>query len=323
MADTGKTIGLIKALASVDPEAIKSSVDDWLDDHPEATTTVEDGAITKAKLDSSLQQTVDDVGDLKSAIWSAFATDTASGSIASFTDGADNIPFKTLTAAIEPKQGGTGWDEVNVTRLGFNQWDEECELGTISTSDGEEADSSNSIRAKNFIRVLPGATYYIKSSDNLFINFYDSDKGFIQYYGSTISNTTLTIPDGAYYIRIWFKVAYGTAYKHDTCISFSGTRNGEYEAYHGNTLSVNLVTVTGGAVSSGTLTVNSDGSGVVSVNGAGSYEFTTNQLTTLLGTNYVWCDAGEVTAEYRADATLYIDKKMAELQALVLENINS
>lgn len=68
MADTGKTIGLIKALASVDPEAIKSSVDDWLDDHPEATTTVEDGAITKAKLDSSLQQTVDDVGDLKSAI---------------------------------------------------------------------------------------------------------------------------------------------------------------------------------------------------------------------------------------------------------------
>lgn len=68
MADTGKTIGLIKALASVDPEAIKSSVDDWLDDHPEATTTVEDGAITKAKLDSSLQQTVDDVGDLKSIL---------------------------------------------------------------------------------------------------------------------------------------------------------------------------------------------------------------------------------------------------------------
>lgn len=67
MADTGKTIGLIKALASVDPSAIQSSVDDWLDDHPEATTTVEDGAITKAKLDSSLQQTVDDVGDLKSA----------------------------------------------------------------------------------------------------------------------------------------------------------------------------------------------------------------------------------------------------------------
>ena len=67
MADTGKTIGLIKALASVDPEVIQSSVDGWLDDHPEATTTVQDGSITKAKLDQNLQSTVDDVGDLKSA----------------------------------------------------------------------------------------------------------------------------------------------------------------------------------------------------------------------------------------------------------------
>ena len=44
------------------------AIGDWLDDHPEATTTVEDGAITKAKLDSDLQETVDEVSDLKSAI---------------------------------------------------------------------------------------------------------------------------------------------------------------------------------------------------------------------------------------------------------------
>ena len=68
MADTGKTIGLIKALASVDPSEIQSSVEGWLDDHPEATTTVQDGSITKQKLDQNLQQTVDDVGDLKSAV---------------------------------------------------------------------------------------------------------------------------------------------------------------------------------------------------------------------------------------------------------------
>ena len=66
MADTGKTIGLIKALGAPDPAAIEGAVSDWLDEHPEATTTVEDGAITKAKLDSDLQGTVDDVGDLKS-----------------------------------------------------------------------------------------------------------------------------------------------------------------------------------------------------------------------------------------------------------------
>lgn len=48
-------------------EAIADEVSDWLDAHPEVTTTVEDGAITYAKLDASLQGSVDDVSSLKSA----------------------------------------------------------------------------------------------------------------------------------------------------------------------------------------------------------------------------------------------------------------
>lgn len=35
------------------PEEIQEAVDAWLDDHPEATTTVEDGSILPVKLDSS------------------------------------------------------------------------------------------------------------------------------------------------------------------------------------------------------------------------------------------------------------------------------
>lgn len=58
MADTGKTIALIKALATVDPAAIEDSVFNWLDDHPEATTTVQDGAITESKLNTNLVATV-------------------------------------------------------------------------------------------------------------------------------------------------------------------------------------------------------------------------------------------------------------------------
>lgn len=52
----------------VSPEEIAAAVDAWLDDHPEATTTVEDGSITKAKLDSNLAGAIDDVSDLKTAI---------------------------------------------------------------------------------------------------------------------------------------------------------------------------------------------------------------------------------------------------------------
>lgn len=135
MADTGKTIGLIKALASVDPEAIKSSVDDWLDDHPEATTTVEDGAITKAKLDSSLQQTVDDVGDLKSA-------------------NTYNL-LKDLIAA----SSGTVY-EVTYTNNGNGTWTVTTSSAASNTVAKTIYGSSSSIPTG----FTPGKTYYVKYS---------------------------------------------------------------------------------------------------------------------------------------------------------------
>jgi hypothetical protein len=39
---------------------------------------------------------------------------------------------------------------------------------------------------------------------------------------------------------------------------------------------------------------------------------TPNELSTLLGANNIWSDAGKVTAEYRADPTLFIQRKIAE-----------
>ena len=63
-------LALIKALQAqhASAEVIQAEVDAWLEDHPEASTTVQDGAITYAKLHSNLQGAVDDVGDLKSAV---------------------------------------------------------------------------------------------------------------------------------------------------------------------------------------------------------------------------------------------------------------
>lgn len=44
-------------------------------------------------------------------------------------------------------------------------------------------------------------------------------------------------------------------------------------------------------------------------------------LKTLYGINNIWSDTGDVTADYPADTKLYIDGKLAELQATILENI--
>ena len=66
--------------------------------------------------------------------YKAFTTDTATGSIAHFTDGADNIPMKDVLVHIEPVQAGsgdpspdnvrpiTGWTGAQVTRTGKNLW---------------------------------------------------------------------------------------------------------------------------------------------------------------------------------------------------------
>lgn len=45
------------------PDVIQEYVNEWLDEHPEATTTVQDGAITYAKLDSNLKHIADRVVD--------------------------------------------------------------------------------------------------------------------------------------------------------------------------------------------------------------------------------------------------------------------
>lgn len=55
-----------------------------------------------------------------------------------------------------------------------------------------------------------------------------------------------------------------------------------------------------------------------------TYQLTNQQVIQLLkGVNNVWADTGSVSLEYPADTKLYIDKKVAELQALVLENISN
>lgn len=65
----GIVAGLIKALApGVDPQVIEQAVTDWLDEHPEATTTVEDGSITEEKLAQDVLAELGEIEELKEAI---------------------------------------------------------------------------------------------------------------------------------------------------------------------------------------------------------------------------------------------------------------
>ena len=98
--------------------------------------------------------------------------DTATGTIASFPDGAD-MPMVSLVADIDPIQdtsGGapspsnicpiSGWDSVDVSVCGINVWDEEWEVGSINNTTGLPSDDPNNIRAKNYCPCTPNTSYY-------------------------------------------------------------------------------------------------------------------------------------------------------------------
>jgi len=51
------------------------------------------------------------------------------------------------------------------------------------------------------------------------------------------------------------------------------------------------------------------------------YTLTGNEMETLYGTNNIWSSTGDTEVEYPCDTKLYIDGKLAELQATILENI--
>lgn len=119
---------------------------------------------------------------------------------------------------------GTG-----IKTTGRNIWDEEWELGAISSSTGANVPSSSDIRSKNYIPVMPGTTYYCKCpKGSLNVRYYDANKNFLAAFNTTIVNA-FTVPSGAHYLRFW---SAGTTYNHDICINLSDPAfNGQYEPY--------------------------------------------------------------------------------------------
>ena len=128
-----------------------------------------------------------------------------------------------------------------IKTVGFNQWDEEWELGAISTATGANTSSSSKIRSKKYIPVLSDKTYYCKAPSNLYVFFYDNAFNFLGYAASTKKDTTFEIEYNASYIR--FRLDNGGAdYENNVCINISSSKNGEYKPYTSSTLSLPIST---------------------------------------------------------------------------------
>jgi hypothetical protein len=122
--------------------------------------------------------------------------------------------------------------------VGFNQWDEEWEIGSIDPANGSNTVTTNTIRSKNYIPVIEGLIYYINSPSNnngiYQLYLYDENKNYIGLKDfNSITNKLYTIPSGCHYLRFRTYASYGTTYNNDICINISwdGEKDGNYESY--------------------------------------------------------------------------------------------
>lgn len=117
--------------------------------------------------------------------------------------------------------------------VGFNQWDEEWEVGAYSNANGNKITASNRIRSKNYIPILPSTIYYGQygGSGGLDAWFYDENKTFTGDVVN-ITRTTFTTPNNARYMNIATYNAGSETYNHDISINLSdASLNGTYEPY--------------------------------------------------------------------------------------------
>lgn len=156
----------------------------------------------------------------------------ASGAVASFADGADGWPVRSIVVGIEPVQSGSGdpspenvrpisgWTGANVTKSGINIWNEEWEQGHISSSQGTDSYSTDRIRSKGYIPVSPGQTYYfnIPNADYVVSCWYDAGKTYIS--GSNTRSRNRTAPQGASYMRFSTDAEYGGTYNNNISINY-------------------------------------------------------------------------------------------------------
>ena len=205
-----------------------------LDGHTWDTSGVYDAEQAKTQKEINA-----DVSDLKSALtdvtdiaYNAYITDTATGAIASFDDGADGLPVKSLVVNVDPVQDLHGYDNPWPAGGGENVLDPNIKftagtyLGlTLSTTDGYTisisgtATSSGSIATPNInltdAIILPAGTYISKNGR---LSLYKADGTWLS---NQYSNVEFTINEPFYVRSVYFEITNGNTYNISTFIALA------------------------------------------------------------------------------------------------------
>lgn len=257
------------AAASIPP----TYVTDWLDEN----ITQETGYVIDKSL--TIENAAADAKAAGDLIRASFVVGEASGSIASFTDGADGVPLKDLVVNITPKQAGTGdpspsnvraisgWTEANITRTGKNLVNENNWDSGHTISATGVITSNGSFKCSNaYMGILPNTKYTLQLDKNTtsdsglsagtFIAEYDASFNFLRRTQIIAGGTATGTITGTYTSHASARFAKVSVYIGSINVQLEqGTAATEYEAYNGNVYNVSFGSA--GTVYGGTLDVTS------------------------------------------------------------------
>ena len=271
-------------------EALDASTDEWADEYDgynleEMATSIETNTADIATLEADVSQIKEDFTDM---VNSAYVTDSASGSVAHFVDGADDVPMKSVKVNIAPVQSGSGdpspsnvraisgWSSVKVTRAGKNLLRIYRNTGrkttngityTVDTESGAVVANGTAAANADIIITdininLPCGTYVLSGGvdANVFIRMQVDG---VLYQTSGGDSSSFTVTKDTVFGNCYCRVTSGTTVSDAVfkpMLRLTSDTDGTHEPYNGNTYTINLSsagTVYGGTLDavSGVLTV--------------------------------------------------------------------
>jgi len=165
-------------------------------DAQEQLVTVKDGLTA---VETQLEQTTADM-------LNAYVTDTASGAIASFPDGADGVPVKSLTVNIEPVQDLNGYDNPWPAGGGKNLLPNKT--GQVGPAQLILGDDATAMASATGIYLTSGTyTITVNSSKTSSIYIYAVSDGSNWNPGNTLASRVITIESDGYYVPFLYNSA--------------------------------------------------------------------------------------------------------------------
>lgn len=251
----------------------------------------------------------------------AYVTPTASGSIASFDDGADDLPVKSLMVDIDPAQAGSGepsptnvrpisgWTGAKVTKAGL----ESDTTGIYNISFPAEAGTvyGGTLDVTNGVLTVDKAYYQFNGTETP-----GSMAEFTTVKRATFRLSALGLPDAMAMAGVSNSGKTGL-FSHGKYLSaWSGT---SADVPHGYADVSNLHTylpfenANSDSVKAYFSSQAQNGTPVQIVYSLATpitYQLTPIEVKTMLGANNIWADTGDVSVSYRADPTLIYNKIM-------------